>query len=92
MGNSDVWNYLFSNINTVVTVRDWDNSLSYVGVLKLSSDNHNNAELFLENVTILNMTDGSTREVDAVYLCKENCSSWDIELFFGNKEEGGDAK
>lgn len=92
-GNADVWNYLFANLNNLITVRDWDNSLSYVGVLKLSSENHNNAELYLENVTIVNMKDtNNVREVDAVYLCKENCSSWDIELLYRDSEEGGDVE
>ena len=83
IGNNDVWNYLFTNLNNVITVRDWDNNLAYVGLLISSSQNHLNAEMYLENVTIVDMSGKSrNREVDAVYLCKDNANSWDVEFTF----------
>lgn len=81
IGNSDVWDYLFTGIGQIVTVKDWDNSIFYIGTLVLNSESHDNAELYLEDVLIGNMKEpDNVREVDAVYLCKDKASSWDIEI------------
>ena len=77
----DVWHYLFTNLNSLIVVRDWENKLTYVGTLMRCSPTHIKAELYLEDVTIVDMTGKSpTRDVDAVYLCKDKAESWDIEF------------
>lgn len=77
----DVWHYLLTNLDSLITVRDWKNKLAYVGTLTRCSPTHVKAELYLEDVTIVDMTGKSpTRDVDAVYLCKDKAESWDIEF------------
>lgn len=83
LGNRDVWNYLFTNLNHIITVRDWENEKAYIGTLSLCSPTHTNAELYLEDVTVIDMKGiEEDRELTGVYLCKDKAESWDIEFMY----------
>ena len=88
LGNEDVWNYLFTNLNHIITVRDWENEKAYIGTLSLCSPTHKNAELYLENVTVIDMKGiEKNRNLTGVYLCKDKAESWDIEFMYIDPKE-----
>lgn len=82
-GNDDVWNYVFNNLHNWIIVCDYENNIRYMGILASCSNNHKHAELFLENVEIYELnTTTKLRDAKAVYLSKEDSSSWYIEIDF----------
>lgn len=80
IGDNDVWNYVFTNINTEVIVTDRKNKIAYHGTLTLNSYNHQKGELFLENVLIVDLSTSNFRYAEAIYLAKDTLSSLEIEI------------
>lgn len=85
--NTNIWDYVLTNYDSPIIVRDWDNMRAYYGEVNSASFSSNGGELFLKNVTIIDQKNNTSRYVSSIYLSKSDISSWDIEFPTYFKEE-----